>query len=271
MNSSSSAAPSRGRAVSALAGLGALAGALVVGLVLWLIGLLGPHTTHHAADTHRPQPAPTVTAGSPDTAAQNALAARPMPHVPDAAANPQPLAGRDTNPPMTVPTPTQRRDRSHLVATGFPHIPAGAVAQLAAIDEAALDGADPTHARAVYRWAGQPGAVALRDWNMYQGVSSLYALHSSLGQASYTSTFQVAEGIDKGSVGPDFTVACVLGIWSVTANDSTTQLAGADCQRMVWTPAGWRIGPGAQPAESPGTWPGSADAVRVGWRALKHG
>ena len=266
---SSNAAPSRGRAVLALAGLAVLVIALVLGLVLWLLGLLQPRPApSQGHPAHRPSPGASGPVATPGTGAQDTIADKPMLHVPDSAASPQPLAVKDTNPPLTMSTPARGRSRSRLVATGFPHTPSGALAQLAAIDEAALDGGDPTHTKAVYRWAAQPGAVSLNDWNMYQGATGLYTVRKSLGQADYSSSFQTSEGLIKGSVGPDFTVACVLGVWSVSSQDSTTQRAGADCQRMVWTADGWRIGPGRQPAESPGTWPGSAEAVRAGWRAL---
>jgi hypothetical protein len=62
-------------------------------------------------------------------------------------------------------------------------------------------------------------------------------------------------------------VACVLGEWQVTYRDTSRAGAG-DCQRLVWTDGRWWIGDGDQAAYAPSAWPGSADAVRAGWRAL---
>jgi hypothetical protein len=82
-------------------------------------------------------------------------------------------------------------------------------------------------------------------------------------------TYRVVQGQIKGTVGPDFVVACVLGEATVSA--ATVGRGGAgDCQRMVWSDERWWIGPGAQPAPAPSAWPGSADAIRAGWRVVNR-
>jgi hypothetical protein len=82
-------------------------------------------------------------------------------------------------------------------------------------------------------------------------------------------SYAAVQGQIKGVVGRDFVVACVLGEFNAMLNESAKAGVG-DCQRMAWIGGRWRIGPGAQPPEAPHAWPGSADAVRGGWRELSR-
>jgi hypothetical protein len=202
---------------------------------------------------------------------EDALAAAPMVQLPRSAPRPQPLATVNAGPPIDVPAPTGGiAPGGAPFATGFPHTPEGALGQLAAIDEAALNRIDLGWVHTVYSWAAKPGAVAETDWVPAAGVT---AVIKELGGADRVAgarmTFRVVQGQLTGSVGPDFVVACVLGETTVTAAAVGRGGAG-DCQRMVWSDGRWWIGPGAQPARAPSAWPGSADAVRAGWRVINR-
>lgn len=194
---------------------------------------------------------------------EDALAALPMLQLLPSAAQPQPLVTATAGPPIRLPKATVL---TQLVPTGFPRTPQGAVAQLAAIDEAALQNLSRAQVQLVYGWAVMPGAVSRQDWNMSVGVNAGLA---GAGLTDSTSELRVSYTVTgaqvKGTLdGGNFVVACVLG--EVDGNYRNSARAGAgDCQRMVWSAGRWRIGPGPQPAYAPSAWPGSADSVRAGW------
>jgi len=251
-------------------------GIVVVALVIGLITLFAPHsprpaTQGGASPTGVPPSNAATATGDASTAQQDVLAAAPMLALPLSAAQPQPLVSETAGPPIDVPAPTSRPAPGGApVPTGFPHTPQGALGQLAAIDEGALSTTDLGRVHEVYVWAAAAGAVAESQWSPYHGISTLID-HLGGTQAALQAhaTFQAVQGQIKGSVGPDFVVACVLGELDVTA--STSARAGlGDCQRMAWRSGRWWIGPGAQPAYAPSAWPGSADAVRAGWRDLNR-
>jgi hypothetical protein len=267
------AAPSRARAVLVLVFIAVVVIGVIAGLVLVLADQFAGHTTGHAAGgptSHATTRGSVSPPANPDSgkAARDALAKTPMMSLPESDANPQPLAASDPNPPLAIPAATTTAHAGGTsVPTGFPHTPEGALAQLTAIDEAAISGADTTRLRQVHQWASMPGAVSLPDWNLWH---LLNGLSGEVG-GDATSTYQVSEGIVKGSVGDDYAVVCVLGEWDVTAGGQTVRRGIGDCQRMAFTGGQWRIGPGSQPAYAPSAWPGSPDAVRAGWREVKRG
>src|SRR5207302_8602112 len=101
--------------------------------------------------------APTDSGSAQDR--EDALAAAPMLQLPQSAAQPQPLVTVTAGPPVVLPAPTSKIvPGGPPVATGFPHPPEGALAQLAAIDEAAMSAADMGRVHEVYVWAAMPGA-----------------------------------------------------------------------------------------------------------------
>lgn len=253
----------------ALVLIAALVLALVAGLVYSVSATLSRDVAAPAAPSaEQPASARTTETAAGATTGQNPrdeLAAQPMLQLPPSAARPQPLVAETAGPPIALPTPT---DTSGLVATGFPQTPEGAVAQLAAIDTMALRDLDPAQLRRVHEWATRPDAVPLEAWNPFVAASAaLVAAGVPDGTADLTSTFTPVAGQIKGIVGDDFVVACVLGEWQATYR-GTSRAGAGDCQRMVWSEGRWWIGAGNQPAYAPSAWPGSADAVRVGWRAL---
>ncbi len=275
-----SAAAERGR------GVVLAAGGLVVVLVLCGVGYLviGAVRDDGSGPTAAPgsgpaTSSPTASAAVPasgsvptDVAArQDALAAAPMLQLPASAAQPQPLVDETAGPPILIPAPTARVvPGGPPVPTGFPHTSQGALAQLVAIDEAALSTTDLDRVHEVYAWAAAPGAVPEAEWSPAYGVRTLIDHLGGRDEALRAhAVFQAAQAQIKGTVGPDFVVACVLGELTVTAA-SVAQAGVGDCQRMVWRDGRWWIGPGAQPAWAPSAWPGSADAVRAGWRELRR-
>ena len=252
------------RAWLALALIAALLLAVLSGLIYTVATVLsGGKPARVSVGSHGQT---TPRAAEPSTVQlQDTLAAKAMTQLPASAAFPQPLAQTAAGPPIRLPAATST---SGLVPTGFPHTPQGALAQLAAIDVRALRDLAPVQVARVHQWATVPGADALREWTPFVAASAARAASGLTdGSAALESTFTPVAGQIKGTVGADFVVACVLGEWQVTYR-ATSRAGAADCQRRVWSRGRWRIGAGDQPAYAPSAWPGSADAVRAGWRRL---
>ncbi|MDQ5841756.1 MAG: hypothetical protein M3537_11610 [Chloroflexota bacterium] len=269
-----------------LTGLLILAVAILWGLVIFVWSVLAG--TGQGSETGgRPAVSPNITATAPPSssspstsssaeaaleAAKNALAAKPMLPVAPAAALPQPIAasaaGSTAGPPVVLPAAT---DTTGLVPTGYPRTPAGAVAQLAAIDALALKDLNPSNPRAAYDWAALPGAVPFEQWTPQVGVSAiLTAAGTPRGSSELTSTWALTHAQIKGVLDDgNFVLACVLGQFDANYRSSVRAGVG-DCQRMVWQAGRWWIGPGTQPAFAPSTWPGSADCMRAGWREVAN-
>jgi len=229
-----------------------------------------------ASPTARPAAAPTTSSPAVRPSApaislqqaEDALAAKPMVQLLPAAAQPQPLVEATAGPPIVLPKATVHNE---LVPTGFPRTPQGAVAQLAEIDQAALQNLNRAQVQLVYKWAAMPGAVPQQAWTMSTGVNAaLKGAGLTDSTAGLHLSYTVTGAQVKGTLGGgNFVVACVLGEVDVNYRNSTRVGVG-DCQRMVWSAGRWRIGPGPQPAWAPSAWPGSADSVRAGWQAVKH-
>ncbi len=246
-----------------------LALALLAGL-LYAIATTLRGSRSVAADTASPPTSSAGPATSPTpsgSAREDELAQRPMLALAPSAADPQPLVSAVAGAPVRLPSPTRTVGD---LASGFPHTSVGALAALAAIDSMALRDLRPAQVRQVYSWAALPGAVSLKDWRMNLAAeAALEGAGVPEGSSDLQSTFTPLAVQVKGHVGRDFVVACVLGEWSLTYRSNARAGIG-DCQRMVWSRGRWRIGPGEQPASAPSAWPGSADAVRAGWRSVAH-
>jgi len=270
----------RARGWVVLTGLLVLGVAILWGLVIFVWSVLAG-TGPGSGASGRPAVSPSIAASPPPSSpprspslsaeaalefAKNALAARAMLPVAPAAALPQPIAASSAGARVTLPAPT---DTTGLVPTGYPRTPQGAVAQLAAIDALALKDLNPASPRQAYDWAAMPGAVPFEQWTPQVGVSTiLTSAGAPRGSSELTSTWTVTHAQIKGVLdGGNFVVACVLGQLDASYRSSVRAGVG-DCQRMVWQQGRWRIGPGAQPAFAPSTWPGSADCVRAGWREV---
>ena len=145
------------------------------------------------------------------------------------------------------------------------------MAQLAAIDQTALQSGSLSGARAVIAAWTLPGGPTTTNWS---GVEAMRALLNATGLSGGGSprlavVLTPLMGQIKGNVGPDFVVPCVDFELDVTLQQ-TARGAIADCQRMVWHLDRWMIGPGDEPALPPSVWPGTDLAISVGYRDLRH-
>jgi len=204
--------------------------------------------------------------------AQGQLANKQLEQAPLEAAQPGNLSSGKTG-TLQIPAPMDVGEVG--VATGFPHTPEGALAQLAAIDSTALSSASVQVAQDVItKWAA-PGGPTTESWSGVQAVATLLesAGMSSDAQNSITIGAEPKMGFIKGSVGEDFVVPCVdFIITATTSTGEPQQVAAADCQRMVWqadsTGGRWVIGVGEEPAQAPSLWPGSQASFDGGYEWL---
>ena len=258
----------RRRAVLILtaAALGVLA--VVVGLVAAL--LPNPPDTPSPAP---PPPAPVDTEGWDtegwDMAAQTELASRPMPVLPEAAAFPRELSSAPTGPSIRLPA---AGNRSGPVPRGYPPTPQGALAQLAALTDTGLVNADPQVYATAYAAVAAPGAPPATDSRLYRDLVAVRAqagLPRSARHPKVTFDWTPTSGLIKGSTdGGRYLVACVLGQLDAGANGRVISTGAGDCQALRWVDGQWWISPGVAAAPAPLAWPGSPEAVQVGYRAV---
>lgn len=260
--------------------LGLLVGAGVLGLVL-LVGLglcvyYALQPSHHSAGGENTGPTSSITNSGADPGtggsgqdARDALAAKPMPHVEDAASHPSAVSLTPPGAPIVLPAPT--RVGPSNVPTGYPHTPEGAMAQLAAIDQVALQSGSLATARDVIAQWAMPGGPTAATWTGVQALGSLLTDTQTAGTAQLAIVFTPLMGQIKGTVRPDFVVPCIDFELDVTLTQ-TARGAVADCQRMVWQPDAkggrWMVGPGAEPATPPSVWPDTDLAISVGYHDL---
>ncbi|WP_256791969.1 hypothetical protein [Terrabacter sp. Ter38] len=265
---------------------------LLVGLglaVYYALGSMGTSTasspaatggTHEAeilGDAGRGLPAGAVRG----QAYRDNTATAPMLKVdPDSARRGVPSA----QPAPTLLVPAATRTGPAGVPTGFPKTPAGAVAQLAAIDATVLQGMSIPQVNDVHHGWTLVGAVGVASWPLTQNVQAFLAA-ARQGQSTepgVTVTVTPAAGMVKGVDGDDWVLACVLlDVQAVITTDA--QIAYGHCERMQWTAqpesnltggarrqavngGRWMIAPGPSPAPAPSTWPGTDLALRAGWR-----
>lgn len=201
--------------------------------------------------------------------AQDQLASRQLPDAPLEAAQPGSLSSGETG-TLEIPAPMEVGEVG--VATGFPHTPEGALAQLAAIDSTALTSASVRVAQNVIAHWAAPGGPTAESWSGVQAVAALLesAGMSSDAQNSIAIAVEPKMGYIKGTVGDDFVVPCIDFIVTATiAAGQPQQVAAADCQRMVWQDDRWVIGPGEEPAPAPSLWPGSQASFDAGYQWLE--
>jgi hypothetical protein len=276
-----------------LIGAGITALALVVGLVLAVAFAVHP-ARHSAATAGTVSTSTGAAAGRGGGAAgsggsragtdpRDVLAEKVMPAVSDDAAQPSPVSA--AAPVATIVIPAATAPGPAQVPTGFPHTPQGALGQLAAIDQVALESGTLAGARAVITSWAMPGGPTPSTWSGVQALVTLFnaAGISSGGSSQLALVLTPVMGEIKGSVGPDFVVPCIDFELDVTLQQ-TARAADADCQRMVWNPdpsvapsntqtsAGgrWMIGPGSEPANPPSVWPDTVTAVDVGYQDLRQ-
>lgn len=265
----------RGKLVVLLAGLVAVCLILLGGLglaVFYTLQPTDPDTTTTAIGRAPAASAVTsaVTSAEPDAQSKrDLLAARPMPTISLEESRPGPLSAQN---PGVIVIPKSTRLGPANVPTGFGHTPQGALAQLAAIDQAALQSGSLPGVRAVIEEWAAAGGPTPQTWSGVKAMAEFLdaAGLSSGGSPSLAIVATPMMGLIKGTVGRDFVVACVD--FEVDATLTQTQrVAAADCQRMVWDSGRWIIGPGPEPAPAPSTWPGTDAAIQVGYKDLRYG
>jgi hypothetical protein len=258
----------------------AVAAALLVGLAYAIVSI---PTRHHyagrASDNTgtatglgnlRPvaasSPPPSALAASTLAAA---LAADPMTAARPDAAEPGPVSVRD---PGTLVLPAATAMGPAHVPTGFAHTPAGALAQLAALDQVAMQTATVPGVRATITAWTVPGGRAAGTGSAVAAMAALLtaAQLSGGGSPQLALTVTPLMGLIKGSVGADLSVVCVDFEFDATFNQ-TSRVADADCQTMIWNGDRWRIGPGPQPAQPASVWPDTDAAITAGYADLSDG
>ena len=249
----------RWRLVAILTAVTATALTLLVGLGLALWPLLNATPTPTVTS---PSPAPRAVRG---TAYRDRIATDPMLQVPAAAAS-TPEVSTTLAPTLLVPTSNTLGPAG--VTTGFPHTPAGAVAQLAAIEVPVVQAISIPVALEVHDAWALPGGVSGASWAMTRNVQVFLTTLAQQGHAmdgTVLVTATPAAGMVKGVDGPDWVLACVL--LDVHASVVTlAEIGYGHCEPMAWHDSRWMIAPGTPPAEAPSVWPGSDLALKAGWR-----
>lgn len=224
------------------------------------------------ASASSPTPVPSTnpaTRTGGDVAAVDVVAARPMPTLPLSSAMPGPVSTRDPGPVIVVPECPDTGPAG--VPTGCPHTQAGALAQLIAIDRAALQSGTMGGARQVIAAWALPGGPTTTSWSGAHAMALLLGSgptgRQSAGGTSLPVVLTPVMGLFKGQVGDGFVVPCVGFEVAVTV-DRTARAGVSDCQRMQWTGDRWMIGPGPEPVQAPNVWPDSDAAIDVGFTDL---
>jgi hypothetical protein len=264
----------REKMLALLIGAGAVALVLLVGVVLCVYYALRPSHSSAEGGPGTTTSSTTQTGGHDGNGtdgqdARDALAAKPMAAVDDAASHPSAVSTTPPGAPIVLPAATRVGPAG--VPTGYPQTPEGAMAQLAAIDQVALQsGSLGTARELIAQWA-MPGGPNAATWSGVQALTSLLTDTQTAGTAQLAIVFTPLMGQIKGTLGPDFVVPCIDFELDVTL-DQTARGAVADCQRMVWHPDSkggrWMVGSGAEPATPPSVWPDTDLAISVGYHDL---
>lgn len=262
-------AAARRRAGLVLGGIAALILLVIVAVVAFLLGQGGDPAPVPAPGDPAAQP-PAASDGGWDVAAETALATRPMLELPDSASQPHNLSTDTAGPPIELPSPGVTSGR--LVAGGFPDTPEGALAQLAALTEAALAGGDPAAYRQAYESVALPGAPAADSTVWFRNLQQLRAgagLPRTGAVAGLDLRYRTTSGLIKGTTdGGRYAVVCVLGDYTAQYQGRSLSGGFGDCQAFRHVDGEWRISPGAAAAKAPSAWPGTAEAVAAGYRDL---
>jgi len=255
--------------VLALLVTGALAGVLLLaGLGLAVYYVIDPSPAVDTRVMAIPHTAGALRSpGDQQRARRDELAAAPMWPAQASDAQPSVLSTRD---PGSIVLPRSTTTGPVAVPAGFAHTPAGALAQLAAIDTAALDLASVGGARAVIDHWAAPGGPTAQTWSGVLAMADfLSAAGLSAGKpADLALVATPLMGLVKATDGGDWVVACVdFEVDATLAR--TARVAVADCQRMAWAGNRWVVGPGAEPAPAPSIWPGTDASIDAGYQELR--
>ncbi|KAA9163965.1 hypothetical protein FPZ12_008005 [Amycolatopsis acidicola] len=190
--------------------------------------------------------------------------------LPVQAALPTRLAPQEPGPAITVPGSSTVV--GSWIPTGFPDTPEGALGQLKALNETAVEGGDPSTYDRAYARLAEPGAPSSEDSGLHTLLTNFRrsaGLSAGSAEAGLRVDYDVTHGLIKGSVEDNhFAVVCTLGQLTFEFQTRSTTLGVGDCQAMRWTGSGWKISHGVRAAYAPAAWPGSLDSVKAGYRAL---
>jgi hypothetical protein len=229
-------------------------------------------TTPAPAPASTPPGVASPTASTVPVDEATALAIHPMLTLPPAAALPHELTAATAGPPITVPRPATTAN--HWIPDGFPATPEGALGWLTALNEAAMQGGDPTTYLRAYGESALPHAPAPQGSGLYALLTS-FRDHANIRPSEVkpglTVTYEVTHGLIKGTADEGrFVVACTLGQLSFDYQGHVTSMGIGDCQALRWTGATWRIAPGSRAAYATCAWPGSIESVNAGYRPLNR-
>lgn len=243
-----------------------LAVVLVTGLVLLLIGRFAGSGEAHE-DPSSGAPHPTHTSGGGGTnlrAIENKIANRPMPKGKGIQRQ---MEVNATTEPLELPEPTKMIDG--IIASGFPMTPAGAVAQLAALEKAAYHDFNVDRGRHVHDLFAMDGAVPVSVWGPTATVMQYFTDNPDSNPGTMRATYTPVQGMIKGTAdGGRFAVVCTLGRLTYSENGDSNTIGAPDCARMRWHEGRWMIAPGADPAPPPWTWPRSKTSYEAEFRDL---
>jgi hypothetical protein len=180
-----------------------------------------------------------------------------------------------------IQLPAASRTGPAGVPSGFPQTAEGALAQLVALDRAALEALSVPRAQDVIAQWAAPGGPDAATWSVVRAVADLLttagqpasgttrlALRADASMALYASTPE--QSPEDGAL-PSTATPCVLFLLTLTTTAGEHQIAAADCQRLTWHQGRWIIDTGPEPALSPSVWPGTQAAVDAGYRWIGAG
>lgn len=265
----------RRRAMLVLGGIAVLVVLLLVGLVVFLLGLGSDDPAAQDGGQAQPPAAGAPPSGSDpdggwDVEAQTALATQPMLELAESAALPHALTDEVAGPPITLPSPGA--STGTVVPGGFPATEEGAIAQLVELTRIGLEGGDPDGYRLAYEEVAAPGAPPVESTRIYRDLQQVRAgtgLPRSGAVAGLVFTWNPTSALVKGSTdGGRYLVVCVLGELVTGRNGQSLSTGAGNCQAMRRIDDQWRISPGAAAAPATLAWPGTAEAVQAGYRDL---
>lgn len=250
----------RRRLLVVLGVMGACFVLLVGGLVFAVVQALDENEAVRA--THpRVSDWPTQADGTRGSGYRDALAVQPMLQANQDDMKPAAPAAKPAD-VMVVESPTAVGAAG--VPSGFSHRAEGAVAQLAAIEIAALEPMSIRNARTVHDAWAMEGAP-FDSWELTESIRSFHQAAGTVDGDSAVSIAATPVGAQiKGADGPDWVLACVQ-LDVTVAVVQQTRFGYGHCERMQWTSDRWMIAPGKPPAQAPSTWPGSERSSDAGW------
>jgi len=165
------------------------------------------------------------------------------------------------------------------VPTGFPPTAHGALAQLIAIDQRAIESTSLVTAQHVIGSWAAPGGPTPSSWSGVKAVTivletaGLPATGSMVLHLELSPTMGLIRdspaGHPAGRAGAQVT-PCVDFVMTTSVPPGTpSQVAVADCQHMVWQRGRWLIGPGPEADPAPSLWPGTQASYDAGYEWLE--